>query len=41
MNQLVPFWLTQLPLTHDMEEAQPLNAFLAESILKNPTFILG
>jgi len=41
MNILVPFWLNQLPLTHDMEEAQTQNAFLATSILQNPTFILG
>lgn len=41
MNELVPFWLAQLPLTHDMEEAHAQNAFLANSILKSPTFILG
>jgi len=41
MNLLVPFWLNLLPLTHDMEEAKVQNTFLADSVLKNPTFILG
>lgn len=41
MEELVPFWLAQLPLTHDMEEAHTQNAFLATAVLKNPNFILG
>lgn len=40
-NSLVPHWLSLLPLTHDMEEAKIQNEFLAECILKNPTYILG
>ena len=40
-NSLVPHWLNLLPLTHDMEEAKIQNEFLAQSILKMPTYILG
>lgn len=41
MEELVPFWLAQLPLTHDMEEAHTQNAYLATAVLKEPTVILG
>jgi importin-5 len=41
LNQLVPFWMNLIPLTHDMEEAHIQNQFLAEAVLKNPAFILG
>ena len=41
LNVLMPFWLNNLPLSHDMEEAHIQNKFLSEAILKNPTFILG
>lgn len=41
MNDLVPFWMSNLPLTHDMEEAHIANKFLAEAMLKGPQFILG
>jgi hypothetical protein len=41
INQLMPAWLGQLPLTHDMEEAHIQNKMLAEQALKNPQFILG
>ena len=39
--QLVPFWFNLLPLTHDMDEAKEQNDFLANTLLKNPKFILG
>ena len=38
---LIPFWLNQLPLTHDMDEAKIQNKFVAEAVLRNPTAILG
>mmetsp|Transcript_1961 Transcript_1961/g.2898 ORF Transcript_1961/g.2898 Transcript_1961/m.2898 type:complete len:340 (+) Transcript_1961:2323-3342(+) len=38
---LVPKWLQSLPLTHDLEEAQIQNEFLATSMLKAPAAILG
>lgn len=41
LNTLVPFWLAQLPLTHDMDEAKIQNKFLGEAILRNPTAMLG
>jgi len=41
LNQLMPFWLSNLPLSHDMEEAHIQNLFLSEAALKQPTFILG
>lgn len=40
-NLLVSFWLSNLPLTHDMEEAKVQNEFLAESLLKAPAALLG
>jgi hypothetical protein len=33
--------MSLLPLYHDMEEAQIQNEFLAQSVYKNPIFILG
>jgi len=41
INQLMPYWLSNLPLSHDMEEAHIQNLFLSEAMIKNPTFILG
>lgn len=38
---LAGFWLSNLPLTHDMEEAKIQNQFLAESILKAPAQVIG
>jgi len=38
---LITHWLSLLPLTHDLEEAQIQNEFLTELILKNPTLVLG
>jgi len=41
INELLNFWLQNLPLTHDMEEAKVQNEFLAENLLKNPQGMLG
>jgi hypothetical protein len=38
---LITHWLSLLPLTHDLEEAQIQNEFLTELILKNPVLVLG
>ena len=40
-NLLVDYWVQQMPLTHDMEEAKVQNEFLADSLLKAPSVILG
>ena len=39
-NLLVEFWVQNLPLTHDMEEAKVQNEFLADTMLKAPGLIL-
>ena len=41
LNQLIPFWMNNLPLTHDMDEAKTQNKFLCEAVLRNPPAILG
>ena len=41
MHNLVPYWLNNLPLTHDMEEAHIQNEYLAQAVLKSPNYILG
>lgn len=40
-NLLVEYWVSNLPLTHDMEEAKVQNEFLAETMLKAPSVILA
>lgn len=40
-NELVPYWMSTMPLSHDMDEAKIMNKFLAKAILVNPTSILG
>lgn len=39
--QLISSWMSLLPLTHDMEEAQIQNEFLAEQLLKSPQAVVG
>lgn len=39
-NLLVDFWVQNLPLTHDMEEAKVQNEFLADTMLRAPGMIL-
>jgi hypothetical protein len=39
-NLLVEYWVSNLPLTHDMEEAKVQNEFLAETMIKAPSVIL-
>lgn len=41
INNLIPYWMGQMPLTHDMEEAKDQNSFLADSMLRNMSVILG
>jgi len=41
LNELIPQWLSCLPLTHDMEEAQLQNQFLATSLIQAPEVMLG
>ena len=40
-NLLIDFWLQNLPLSHDMEEAKIQNQFFAESMLKAPATVIG
>ena len=41
VGMLTPFWLSQMPLTHDLEEAKIQNELLAVSLLKAPQIIIG
>lgn len=40
-NEMLTYWMSLLPLTHDMEEAKIQNEFLANSMLKSSQTILG
>lgn len=40
-NELVPYWLQSMPLTHDMDEAKTMNKFLAQATLRDPASIFG
>lgn len=39
-SQLVQYWIAQLPITHDVEEAQLQFEFLCDFLLENPPFVL-
>lgn len=39
--QIIPTWLSLLPLHHDLEEAKIQNEFLAEMLMKRPQVIMG
>jgi hypothetical protein len=41
MTLLTPYWLSQMPLTHDLEEAKIQNELLVVSLLRAPFAILG
>lgn len=41
MNLLTPYWLDQMPLTHDLEEAKIQNELLSISLIKAPQTVLG
>ena len=40
-NLLIGYWLQNLPLTHDMEEAKIQNKFFAENMLKSGPDMIG
>lgn len=40
-NVLVPYWLNQLPIKHDVEEAKIQNDILATIIQDSPTIAFG
>jgi len=40
-SQLVIYWLSLLPITHDIEEAVASYEFLCDFLLEQPAFILG
>ena len=39
-GQITKYWIDQLPITHDVEEAQMQYKFLSEFVLEQPEYIL-
>ena len=39
--QIIPTWLSLLPLHHDLEEAKIQNELLAEMLIKRPQVVFG
>ena len=39
--EIFPYWLNQMPIEHDHEEAKEMNDFLAEVLISNPKLVVG
>jgi len=40
-DEIFPYWLSQMPIEHDNEEAKEMNDLLADALLSNPQMVIG